>query len=743
MNQFSSAFNAAPKARKNDLVALFLEAQTCHDTGRLDDAQVLYRQVLRKRPDHFDTLHRLGVCEYQRGNPETALQFIRRALMVDRKSAEALSNLATVLLSVSRYDEALACCDKALALQPNFADAHYNRGTALNGLKRYAESIDALDASLSLNPHHADSFNNMGSALHELGRFKEAITAYDGVLALNPEHGLAVINRGGSLKGLRQLDEALAHFDRGLELAPHHAKAWFDRGDVLVALGRLDDAMASYRKALDTDVDLADAWVGCANVLMLWRKLPEALAACERALMLDPHSARAFNQLGQLHAMQGSADMAVGALDCALAIKPDDEAALSSKIFFLDYSQTADVEQQQQARSEWWRQIGAKLFDQFKAPHANDRQTDRKIVLGYVSGDFNTRSPAYSFRPVLESHDRSRVEVVCYSASPTEDAVTESFRRLADRWRDASQWSDDQLADGIRADKVDILIDLSGHTDGNRLRTFARKPAPVQVTAWGFGTGTGLRSIDYMFSDPVALPAEDRHHYAEQIYDLPSLMIMEPPPAELRCSEPPVLANGHLTYGVFNRVSKFSDAAIAVWARILQADVSARLLIKDQTLDDDSTQRMLLARFGSHGIGPDRISMLGTTSRDEHLMAYRHVDICLDPFPQNGGISTWEALHMGVPVVAKLGTTVPSRCAGAILAASGLTDWVANDDSRYVDIAAAATPERLKSLRGALPEMIAARCSPEAYTRAVEEAYRTMWATYCAAPASGAPDNCR
>jgi predicted O-linked N-acetylglucosamine transferase (SPINDLY family) len=340
---------------------------------------------------------------------------------------------------------------------------------------------------------------------------------------------------------------------------------------------------------------------------------------------------------------------------------------------------------------------------------------------------------------VLESHDRTRFEVICYSTSVRQDAATDSFRRMADRWREVWSFPDDQLADCIRSDKVDILIDLSGHTAGNRLRTFARKPAPVQVTAWGFATGTGLPSIDYMFSDPVALPPTNRPFFAEQIYDLPCLLIMEPPPAEFRCVEPPVLSTGCITYGLFNRVSKFSDHTIAVWAQILQGDTTARLLIKDASIDQDSIRRMLLEKFGAHGLGPERIVLLGKTSREDHLKAYGQVDICLDPFPQNGGISTWEALYMGVPVVAKLGTTIASRCAGAILSAVGLGGWAATDEAQYVEIALSATPERLRTLRGALPAMIAARCSPGAYTRSVEDAYRAMWTAYCAsAGAQGA-----
>jgi predicted O-linked N-acetylglucosamine transferase (SPINDLY family) len=456
------------------------------------------------------------------------------------------------------------------------------------------------------------------------------------------------------------------------------------------------------------------------------------MVACQRALAIDPGSARTLTQLGHCHALQGDAETAVSWFDRALAIKPDDEAALSSRIYSLDFSDDGDFARHQAARSEWWARIGSKIHARCPPQHDNDRDPARRIVLGYVSAEFREHSAAFSFRPVLENHDKTRFEVICYSGSVAEDAVTNCFRQVADQWRNVLQWSDDRLADCIRADKVDVLIDLSGHSEGNRLRTFAGKPAPVQVSAWGHATGTGLPTIDYLFSDPVVLPAEVRHLYAEQIHDLPCAIIIEPPPTELRSLEPPVTSNGYVTYGSFNRVNKLSNAVIAVWARILRADVTSRLLIKHQLIDDVSIRSLLLEKFVSHGIAPDRIDLLGSTSRKEHLAAYQRVDICLDPFPHGGGVSTWETLHMGVPVVAKLGDGIAGRIGGAILSAIGMTDWVASDDDQYVEIALRSSPDRLRTIRHELPNLIERRCSPAAYTRAVEAAYRTMWEKWCA-----------
>ena len=276
------------------------------------------------------------------------------------------------------------------------------------------------------------------------------------------------------------------------------------------------------------------------------------------------------------------------------------------------------------------------------------------------------------FGPVLRNHDKSVVEIFCYSCTSLRDTVTDEFQRGADKWVDAWRLTDDQLAEQIMSDRIDILVDLSGFTGGHRLSVFARKPAPVQVTAWGHATGDGMPEIDYMFSDPVSTPAEMRHLFAEKIYDLPCLITIDAPPAAFKPAlQPPCLANGYVTFGVFNRVDKISADSVRVWSGILKAMPNSRLMIKHGALGDDAVRRLLVERFAAQGVAPERIQCLGSTPRIKHLEAYAGVDICLDPFPMNGGVSTWEALQAGVPVLAKLGNSNASRAAGAILCSVG------------------------------------------------------------------------
>ena len=697
MSLAKQAIFNAPQTKTSYVQILFEQARVSHRNGNIAEAQAGYNKVLKKRPNHFDAWHMLGLCELHHRNYPAAARALKRALLLDAHSAVVHSDLGITLKALQRYDDALACFDSAIALKPDFADAHYNRGNLLS----------------------------------ELSRSTEAVAAFDRTIAINRQHVHAWKNRGNALLGLARLEDAAASCDQALAIDPDDAATWANRGEILRRLGRLDDAFSSTDRALSINSKIPEAWLARASILLMKGKVADSQASCQHALAIKPDYAKAFAHLGQCHAAQGDAESAVSWLDRALAIRPDDEIALSNRIFILDFSRDGDFARHQAARSEWWDRVGAKIAAQHPPRHDNELDPNKRIVLGYVSADFRHHSAAYAFRPVLENHDKTQFEVICYSSTPTEDAVTDSFRQVADRWRNALQWSDDRLADCIRADKVDILIDLSGHTDGNRLRVFARKPAPIQVTAWGHSTGTGLPTIDYLFSDPVAIPAEVRPLFAERVYDLPSVVIVEPPPAELRCPEPPVTANGYLTYGVFNRVSKLSNAAIGIWARILHSDATSRLLIKHSLIDDASIQRMLLEKFSSRGIAPNRIRLLGSTSRAEHLATYRQVDICLDPFPHGGGVSTWEALYMGVPVVAKLGNGMASRLAGAILSSVGMTDWVAADDDEYVAIALRSTPDRLRMLRRELPDLINTRCGPVAYTRAVEAAYQAMWKKRC------------
>ena len=752
----------------NHFDALHLLGVSECQIGHLDAAERFIKRALVVNPRSAAAHSNLGNVLIQSGRFDEALASFDRAITLKADYVEAFFNKGNALGALRRFDGAVASYDRAIALKPDYAEAFGNRGNALRELQRPAEALESCDKAIALRPNFVEAMNNRANALRELDRLDEALAGYGKVIALKPDFAEAYRNRGITLLQLERVEEALANFDmaialntnsaalyffrgnsligldrptealesldRAIELDPDHADAFLKRGNVLRQLRRFDEALASYDRALTIKSDLADAWIGRAIILGDTR-LAESIVAWNRALAVEPDSTMVLAELGLRYASQGNTQEAIAYCDRALAIDPEYDRAISFKIFILDFAPHAGFGQQQEIRRYWWQKVGSKATARPPVRHANGRDPSRRIVLGYVSSDFRAHSAAIAFLAVLQRHDKEKFKVVCYSCSSAEDDMTAGFREVADTWRSASKSSDDELADQVQADGIDILIDLSGHSGGHRLRAFARKPAPIQVTGWGSGNGTGIPMIDYLLSDPVAIPAAARHLFAERVYDLPCLSTMEPPPSELRFLEPPVLSRKHITFGVFNRIGKISDDAVTVWARILQSDPRSRLLIKNQDLDDDSIRAMLRRRFAGRGVSQDRVDLVGSTTREEHLLAYGNVDICLDPFPQNGGISTWEALHMGVPVVAKLGNSVPSRLSGAILSAIGMGEWVADSSDGYADIAVkyASMPDCLGEIRRDLRARIAASAAgnPVSYVKDVEKAYRAMWEEYC------------
>jgi predicted O-linked N-acetylglucosamine transferase (SPINDLY family) len=734
-----SAFqrDRARKQHRKEAGPILDKALRLHQAGIAREAQALCQQVLENLPDHFDALHLLGLSKSEVGELEEAEVILQRALQVDPKSAELLSNLGVVQSDLGQIEKARASYEKAIALRPNSPVALNNLGNAFIKLNLLDRAIQTFDRAISLKPDYVDAIYNRGNALLFARRFDEALLVFERVIQMKPLYALAHNAKGLACVELKRFDEAMTIFDHALRLKADFPQALANRARVLAEIGDIDGALAYYGKARAIAPDLEAALLGQARLLSSFGKLSEALDNCQRAVRNDPRSVEALTILAQCVAHQGKIEEAIELYDRALAMQPDNEGAITRKIFTLDFHPRAEFPEHQQVRKEWWTQIGSKVAKIPGERLQNLRDPDRRLRVGYVSADFRDHSAALIFGPVLRNHDKSVVEIFCYSCTSLRDAVTEGFQGVADKWVEAWRLTDDQLAEQIMSDRIDILVDLSGFTGGHRLRVFARKPAPIQITAWGHATGDGMPEIDYMFSDPVSTPTEVRHLFAEKIYDLPCLITIDAPPASFKPAlQPPCLANGYVTFGVFNRVDKISAAALRVWSRILQEVPRSQLTIKHGALGDEAVRQLLVGRFAAEGVAPERIQCLGSTTRLKHLEAYDGVDICLDPFPMNGGVSTWEALQAGVPVLAKLGNSNASRAAGAIISSVGLHEWVTDSETGYADLAVqyASQPEYLSRLRSELAAKVLASQSGNTanYTKSAEAAYRAIWREYCA-----------
>jgi predicted O-linked N-acetylglucosamine transferase (SPINDLY family) len=611
-----------------------------------------------------------------------------------------------MLQADGRLKEAIVAYRQAIASNPDFADAHYNLGRAMGELHRYDDAIACYRKAIAVKSDYLGAYINMGAALEALNRCTEAVECLRSALAVEPRSAEAHNNLGVALSGLARYDEAIACLNQAITLNATFSEAHNNLGNALKDSHRYDEAMDSYRRAIALKPDYIEALSNLGDTLGLLSRYQEALD-CHRT---------------------------------ALAHKPDFAVGHSHLIFALDFIPGTGFAEHQFERREWHKRHSARFVPAIPH-HDNDRDPNRKLRIGYVSADFKRHSAALVFGPTVRNHDRSQFDVVLYSGVRIEDELTQIFRSRANEWRDIVGVDDEALAQRIRDDRVDILVDLSGHSEGNRLLTFARKPAPVQITAWGHGTGTGVTAIDYLFADPVAIPDDVRPLFAETIVDLPCFLSYDVPAYAPAVAPLPALQGSPLTFGSLNRLSKISAQSVATWSRLMAELPGTRILIKDKQLSDPMERVRLTEAFAAHHIAEHRLTLLGATPHAEHLAAYSEVDIALDPFPQSGGVSTMEAVWMGVPVVAMLGAGIPGRGAASIMTALGYPDWVARSEDDYIGIAKrkAADLDALAALRRGLRRKmeVSPVGNPILYCRSVEAIYRALWQRYCNGSLSG------
>jgi predicted O-linked N-acetylglucosamine transferase (SPINDLY family) len=569
--------------------------------------------------------------------------------------------------------------------------------------------------------------------MQALGRFDDAAESYRRALALDSHYAPAHYNLGNILMVLKRYEEAAESYRRALEIKPDYAEAHHNLGAALHALDRCAEAILSVHQALMIQPNFAEAWCSLGGMMLRIERFGDAHTAFRQSLAADPMS-KAWAGLGYAQMRMGNGPESVLSFRHALEMDPTNIEVHSNYIYSLDFIPEPGFAEHQAERKRWYEYHGRKFASAIK-PHKNDRSPDRKLRIGYVSADFNHHSPSLAFGPVMRHHDRSQFELFLYSGVLIEGKETEFFREMATVWCDTKDLSDDTLAQRIRDDRIDILVDLAGQSLGNRLLVLARKPAPVQVTAWGYATGTGVPTIDYLFADPVSIPESARPHFAEAIYDLPCILGHVVPDYAPDVGPLPCAGGAPVTFGCLNRLNKITAGVVRVWGRLLREMPESRLLLKDAQLSDPNECRRMIDAFGAEGVVEDRLILMSRTPHFEHLAAFGRVDIALDPFPTTGGISTLEAMWMGAPVVAMLGNSIPSRVGAAIVSAAGLTDWVAANEDEYVAIAKrfATDPIGLAKLRATLRPSLATSPLGDSvqYCRAVEDAYRIMWRRWC------------
>lgn len=689
-----------------DRDALLNAALGHHRAGRLAPAADLYRQVLAVEPANTDALHSLGVLAYQDGQPAQAEALIRQALARAPDQPDMLNNLGTVLRDQGRIEEAMVCHHRAIKSRPEFAEAHSNLGNALRDYGRIEEAACCYQRALALKPELAEAHLNYGNVLRSLGRLSEAIASYRQALALRPDLADAHNNLGTACKDLGLWDEALASYRRALALNPRSPTALYNVANVLNEQDRLEEAAALFRQAIALKPDLAEAHLNLGNVLKNQGRLLEAIE-CFRT---------------------------------AVTVRPDYSGAHSNLLFTLNYMDGV-TPQQIHAAHRQFHTLHAEALARFIRPHANTPDPGRRLKIGYISPDFRTHACAYFLEPLLAHHDRREVEVYAYAEVARPDAMTGRLRGLTDHWRSTVGMSDEQVAETIRADGIDVLVDLAGHTANSRLLVLARKPAPVQLTYLGYPATTGLDTMDYRLTDAHAEPpGMSERYYTERLVRLPHSLWCYQPFADMpEVASLPALTNGHLTFGSFNNFAKIGPRVIDLWAQVLAAVPDSRLIMI--CVPEGETQQRLIAQFAARGVAADRLTLHGRLPRGDYLALHQRVDVALDPFPCNGGTTTCDALWMGLPVIALIGDTFLSRAGLSLLAAAGLREFAAATPRDYLAVAVnlAGRIDALAALRVGLRERLCRSplMDAPAFAHDVEAAYRGMWRQWCARHTAG------
>lgn len=701
--------------------------------GDLDAAERAFAGIVAADPRAHGAWHALAKIAARSGNPDAALERARRAHALDRRNPEYLNTMGIALGQCGQLEAAVAAFRRALRERPPFADAHNNLGLALRLQGREEEAVACFQHALAVQPGDPIAAHNLGLALQALGRLDEARESLQSAVARHPEFAEAHSSLGVVLKQQGQLDRAEAALSRAVALQPSSAEILTNLGSVLQLLGRPAEAIARFESARAIEPDAPATLTNLGLAYLAEGRLRDALGSLERCAALRPDQASAQNNLGLAFRSQGDVARAQQCFRAALALDPSYAPAHSNLLFCLNYLPAVPPGEVLAQHRRFGERFEAPLERTRKA-HANPRDPDKRLRIGYVSGDLREHAMAFSITPVLAAHDRTRVEVFCYANNARSDAVTARLRGLTDQWHGVVGLGDEAMADLVRAHGIDILVDLAGHTALNRLLVFARKPAPVQVAWLGYVATTGLSAIDFRVTDARLDPPERaERHTTETLVHLPSTIVFEPPPDGPTVNALPALAAETFTFASLNHPAKVTPEVVALWAEILAAVPEGRLLLG--SAGDAAVRDRLLALFGRHGIAPSRLDFLPKLPLADYLGRHHAIDLALDPFPYNGGATSCHSLWMGVPFVTLVGDRYVSRMGLSVLETVGLGEFAAQTPAGYVALAVRVARERarLATIRTSLRERLTASplLDAKGFTRNLEAAFRAMWKGWC------------
>jgi predicted O-linked N-acetylglucosamine transferase (SPINDLY family) len=583
-----------------------------------------------------------------------------------------------------------------------------------------------------LQPNYADAYTNLSTVLYQLEKLDEAIAACEIAIHLKPDSAQAHNNLGASLDAKNRAQEALAAYTTAVRLDPKDTVAHANLGFALARKGDLDQALISCATAIRLKPDYADAYCYQAFVLNEKGELKEALESATRAVELDPTLAAAHNTMGNVFKDMGRISDALAAYRRAIESSPNDSGFHSNLAYTLYFDPDCTPAQLLTEHIAWSHQHADALKSKI-VPHENNRDSNRRLRIGYVSPDFRAHPVGRFLLPLFANHDHANFEIFCYASVVRPDVFTPRLQDHIDVWRDVRTLTNDEVAALIRQDQIDILVDLTMHMGSNRLLLFAQKPAPIQVTYLAYAGTTGLDTIDYRLTDPYLDPPEmPQEFYSEKSIHLAhSYWCYQPTIDDLKLTPLPAASAGFITFGCLNNFCKLTPATLETWIKLLIAVPDSRLILH---AGSGSHRDGISQKFSNSGIESHRITFIEKLSLPKYMNQYSQIDIALDPFPYVGGTTTCDALWMGVPIITLAGQTAISRGGVSILSNIGHPEMIAHTPEEYIKIAAdlAGDRDRLLNLRSTLRDQMSASplMNGKLFAFDMEAAYRQMWAQF-------------
>jgi protein O-GlcNAc transferase len=669
------------------------------------------------------------VLALQAGKPDAGLPYLLAALEANPAQEQYWLSYANALLMTGQAGKAQGTLDAAM-----------QRGVGSPALQALRQQAAAARNTPAAGQEPSAAETAPFSALFGSGDCAGMERAATALLERYPASGSAWKALGVAL--IMQRKNALAALQKAAEMLPHDAEVHSDLGNALKDLGQLDEAAASCRRAPQINPDFAEAHNSLGNVLRDQGKLDEAVESFHRALASQPDSAEVYSNLGRVLADQRKTDEADEHYRKALALKPDSAEIYSNLLFLYGYNSAPDSgEYLSLARG--WEQACVPAHDLQQARGRVFQRTPlagRRLKVGYVSGDYRGHAVSYFIEQLFACHDRARVELFAYSNNGMRDAVTARLQALAEHWRHIVGMPDTAVIERMEADKIDVLIDLSGHTGHSRLKVFARRAAPVQAHYLGYFASTGLTEMDSLIGDTVLTPPEADSHFCERVWRLPRARASYQGADDAPEPGWQPGGDGGVWLGSFNNLGKITAQTLGLWARVLHALPKGRLLLKNKGLADAGNWRHILKTMTGHGVTPERIELQDsgvTPGWREHMAYYDRLDIMLDSIGAHGGYTTaCDALWMAVPVIAIAGDHMATRMAASILDAIGHPEWIARTEDEYIEkvVALARDAELRRLLRASQRDRMAASplCDAQGLAVSLEHAYFEMFERWAA-----------